>query len=493
MKKDTYYKISLVFLLALPVLYLLFPNNNPTTDAWGYAQNVKYGIELFRPHHLLYNWLLYLIHSLPLLKSIDTLLFMQWVNGLFTTLSLYFLYRILLALHRDKKKSLIWTLFVGCSFAALRYGTENETYIIPVFFSIIGSYFYLLYFQKREIQPEGKYLFLSGLFASLSCLFHQVHFFWWLALLLGIFLLPGQRRLREFFLFALPAWIVPIAYALVLSLHLATDLTFSNYLSFVFEYYYSDSADVEIGVLNFIMTPISLFRTFLQVHGNILNFFLARPIISSLSIACFIYCMCKVIFPLNFHFSFSRKNTFITIHVLAFLLHLAFAFFSKGNAEFMVMFPFLLAICLSYWVTNSEGKVLYLAIALLIWNMTFAVLPNHFYNLQNNEQLIKVIRSHPDQRFILMERNKIVAQYKYMYNSDIFDRVFTTDEIAENDEKGTFLTDVLSKQQPFSRASIVLDRSLDFEYHTEREVSDIRAFYGNYTVDEITVKGSVKR
>ncbi len=493
MKKDSYYKISLVLLLALPVLYLGFPNHNPTTDAWGYAQNVKYGTELFRPHHLLYNWFLYLIHSLPLLESIDTLLFMQWANGAFSALSLYFLYRILLTLHEDKKKSLVWTLFVGSSFAVLRYGTENETYIIPIFFSIVGSYFYLHYLQKREVHPEGKYLFLSGLFASLSCLFHQVHFFWWLALLLGVFLLPEQRKVREFFLFALPAWIVPIVYAFVLSLHLAMELTFSNYLSFVFEYYYSESAEVEMGIFNLILTPISFFRTFLQAHGNIINFFLARPIISSLSIACFIYCMYKAIFPLKFHFSLGRKKTFITIHALAFLMHFAFAFFSKGNAEFMVMLPFLLAICLSYWVTNSEGKVLHLAIALLIWNMTFAILPNHFYNLQNNEKLISVIRSHPDQRFILLERNKIVAQYKYMYNTDIFDRTFTAGEIAENDQEGVFLTDVLSKQQPYSRASIVLNRSLDFEYETEREVSEIQAFYGNYTVDEITVKGSVKR
>lgn len=37
------------------LVYLLFPTNNSTVDGWGYAEEIKYGYNLFRSHHLLYN------------------------------------------------------------------------------------------------------------------------------------------------------------------------------------------------------------------------------------------------------------------------------------------------------------------------------------------------------------------------------------------------------------------------------------------------------
>lgn len=489
MNKITYDNSFKLALLVLPVFYLLFPNNNQTIDAWEYAQNVKYGIELFKPHHLLYNWLLYNLKLFPLFKTVDTMRFMQSANGFFTIFSLYFLYRILLALYNDKRKSLVWTLFVGCAFATLRYATENETYIIPILFSIIASYFFLLFIQQRETGNREYLLFLSGLFASISCLFHQIHFFWWLALLVGVFLLPKPKPVKEFLVFVLPAFIVPIVYVLVMWFYTKTELSLHNYLSFVFEYYYSENSDVSVSGLNFILSPISLFRSFLQVHGNIINFFLARPIISSLSIVFFIFCIYRFIFPLKFKLSFNNKNTFVNIHFIAFILQFAFAFYSKGNAEFMVMLPFLFSICFSYWLTINEKKLFFLSVAMLTWNITFAILPNHYYNFQNNEKLIEIIKSYPEKNFILKERNKIVAQYKYFYDDDISDRAFYVEEIINDNEEGIFLTDIISKQQPYSRATIVSEK-FGLDYTFMRKISEIHAFYGNYSVEEILVKNS---
>ncbi len=474
---------KLIF-IALSICYLLFPNNNQTLDAWVYAGNVRYGTDIFKAHHLLYNWLMYYLKSFLLFRSVDTITFMQFVNGIFALFSLWFLYRILLVLHDDKRKSLAWTLFVGCSFATIRYGTENETHIIPVFFSIVASYFFLLYIRH---QADIKFLFISGLFASISCLFHQLHFFWWLALLIGILLLSKPKKIKDFIFFTLPALIVPIIYISVLCFSEGEELTLNNLFSFIFEYYHSENADVKIDSLNFILTPISFFRSFFQIHGNIINFFLAKSIMSLLCIAFFVFCIYKFIFPPDFRFSFNRKNTFVNIHCIAFLLHFAFSFYSKGNAEFMVMLPFLFSICLSYWLSVSEIKLLYLSIAMLIWNMTFAILPNHFYNFQNNQKLIEIIESNPEKRFILEDRNKIVAQYSYVYGEDISDRIFSTKDIIDNKQTGVFYTDVLSKVKPYSRASIVSKNSTEFDYFRIKKITEIQSFYGGYTIDEIFV------
>ncbi len=126
--------IQTIFFAILLVCYLLLSSNNQSLDAWEYAQNVKQEVDLFKAHHLLYNWFMYSLKSFPLFEGLDTMKFMQFINGVFALISLYVLFRILFVLLADKSKAQIWTILVGSSFAVLRYATENETYIIPIFF-----------------------------------------------------------------------------------------------------------------------------------------------------------------------------------------------------------------------------------------------------------------------------------------------------------------------------------------------------------------------
>ena len=473
----------------LACCYLLFPNNNPVLDAWDYAQAVKNGQELFEPHHLLYNYFFYSLQKLPFLQSIDTLRFMQCMNGLFVLASLYLLYLILQKLpenHSDdngNRRTFSWTFLTGCSFACLRYGPENETYIIPVFFSLFASYLFLLFIRRSG----GGLLLLSGLLAAVACLFHQLHFFWWLALLVGVIFLK-ERRMISTILFGLPALIVPTIYAMVL--HFSEDMPVSaaSLFRFALSYYFRDHAEVSVDIFNFILTAIGLVRTFFQVHGNIINFFVARPFLSLLSVAAVFFCLVRFLFRLKYRFSFQFKNVFINIHFLAFWLSLAFAFLSKGNAEFMVMLPFLMAICLSVWLQINSGRLFYFSVALLIWNMAFAVLPNHFYNFQNNERLIEIIRQYPDKKYILEEPLKITVMYKYRYAENISDRLFFATDSMPVKAGETVLTDVLTKKRAYNRGTLLYGQAQKPDYVFIRKVAAVSAFYGDYSVDEIVIR-----
>lgn len=65
------------------LIYLLFPTNNSTVDGWGYAEEIKYGYNLFRSHHLLYNALGFvLLKALGLVGiNADVLAFMKVLNA----------------------------------------------------------------------------------------------------------------------------------------------------------------------------------------------------------------------------------------------------------------------------------------------------------------------------------------------------------------------------------------------------------------------------
>ena len=47
--------LRLLMLLVILFLYLYFPNNNSSWDGYVYAAQVKYNVDMFQPHHLLYN------------------------------------------------------------------------------------------------------------------------------------------------------------------------------------------------------------------------------------------------------------------------------------------------------------------------------------------------------------------------------------------------------------------------------------------------------
>jgi hypothetical protein len=84
--------------LVLSIAFLAFPNNNATTDSWGYAGDVKTGADLFRPHHLLYNAFNYLLWYLfGYLWQGELIGFLQFCNGLAASVTLWLFRHILIS------------------------------------------------------------------------------------------------------------------------------------------------------------------------------------------------------------------------------------------------------------------------------------------------------------------------------------------------------------------------------------------------------------
>jgi len=142
--KSIIFDRRLVFILIF-LSYILFPTNNSSLDSYAYAGYVKYNYYLFTPHHLFSNVIIYVL-LLPfkyLGISIDILLFSKIVNSLFQLINLFIFYKILTFLKIKERTKLLYILILAFSFSLWRYGTENETYIIPIGFSLLGSYYFL--------------------------------------------------------------------------------------------------------------------------------------------------------------------------------------------------------------------------------------------------------------------------------------------------------------------------------------------------------------
>ncbi len=459
------------------IVYLFLPSNNMSGDAVCYAADIKYGYELLHWHHLLYNgfmWLLYRpVEALGV--SIGITAFICCINALFSLSTLAVLYATIKRI-ASEQTALALTVFAGSCFGFLRYTLESEVYIPPLFFSIVSSYFFVRYSTENRLSQ----LLFMALAASLACLFHQIHLFWGIALFIGIAFL---KRYRDLCIYAAVTLIVPATYALVVFLQDGY-LTFDNFSHYIAYYYYTPASDVSgIGLKNLIMSPISFVRSFIQLHGDIAIQLSLKPYLYVLAVVlpiAAIYLLVRLV-----RSSSARRDgnrAVIIAHLAAFLLQLLFAIYSDGNTEFMVMLPFALVIMLSQCCNLSNRYVVWLASVMLAWNLTFSVLPNHFYNQYATDKFSEYVHEHPDAEFVAYDAGSVQALCFLKYGEPEIDNVFYLCDVSD----GEFITDIIDRPTPFNRMRFVKD--IQKNYIVLDTLQTIEADYGNYHLCKIRVR-----
>jgi hypothetical protein len=476
------------------IVYIAFPTNNSTVDAYGYAGHIKYGESLFQSHHLLYSFLGFIGYNIFVLLgfSSDVLAFLKVFNALSASISLMLLGYILMLLFNNKAKTLSWIFFAGSTWGVMRFATENETYLFPIMFSLAGSFFFLKFTSNQKV----KFLFLSGSFAALACLFHQIHFFWWVALPIGLLL---QRQVKNAILFTIPALIVPIAYILATFVYYNNPIEPNSLLQFVFRDFYSGHANVATGLTSFMFTAMSLFRTFLQVHGYIFVLIKAQPIYIlgfALSLVLFVV---TLFFVKTIKFSFKIKTTaFLIPHIIAFILQFIFAFLSSGNAEFMVMLPFLMALTLPFFLSSETSVVSYIASGMLIWNITLGLIPLNNKILDSSKMVVSKVTGTDQCKTFFVVFNKPLIENIVKYQtkrmpSNVVSGINKVDvkeikiiiEASLNAGKAVY-TDCLSRPNTLSRESILTDTRNDiFEGYTLVKVDSLETISGKYYLTQV--------
>jgi hypothetical protein len=197
--------LSGLILLFFFALYLIFPSGFSTTDGWNYAAEIKYAGEIFHPHHLLYNAFGYVFCYLPSKAGLGILECLKAMNAIFAVLALFVVQMILRRFDKNELYVIEVTCLAGFSFSVMRFATENETYILPLFFALIASYNFL----KFSLTTNQKYAFYAGIWMTISVLFHQIFIFWWLGILAGIII---SKRTKPVLWYILISFTGPIIY-----------------------------------------------------------------------------------------------------------------------------------------------------------------------------------------------------------------------------------------------------------------------------------------
>jgi hypothetical protein len=470
------------------LIYILLPTNNSSVDGWGYACDIKFGEFLFKPHHLLYNVTGWLLLKFLALFSItpDVLLMMKVLNAFAGFGCLIMARKILVGLSVENVDS--WIFLIGSSFGVMRFATENETYLIAIFFSLYSGYWMLQYYERN-----GPHLvLLSGFFASLACLYHQLQIIWYLGLLL---ILLSHKSFKNSLLFILSGFTVPLAYVLVIVFYEHQDPTLANIFKYVLHDYFRPEGRMAIGVHNVILTPVSFVRTFVQLHGNIFFLIKAKPVYLLPAITGLLLLVTGI---MRLRFTGDRTGRvesagpFWRSIMLIFSLQLFFAFISEGNAEFMVVFAFIVPFLLSRWGSVNRDTLNFLGTGLLIWNVFLGVLPAHSYSYYNHGEIVAFIEEKPNAIYILEDHNIVINRYYYMKGQDISGRVYAypagehTKEICAQQSTGkAVFSDLLSRRHPIDREKILERVTPSDDFKLIRHEREIQSLYGNYYLDRV--------
>jgi len=403
----------------LTAVCLALPTRNATGDAWYYAACARWGQELWQPHHLLYNgighlWLRLVGATGPSPAGQQALLWLQMLNALAAGASLLVLARLLWRAGTPSAAVPAWVLLVGSSFGMLRFATENETYIQPLLVALLAS----LTWARALYMPAARHrwLVLAGLLAATACLVHQLMIWWALGLLLGLRPWRGRPELRAALSYALPALVVPMAYALVAPGHDA------SVVRFALHDYLTGNAKVELGGRSLVLTGISLVRTAAQVHGSLLPLLLRWPwLLGSLGTASLALGVggllgWRQVRALPVPKGASPGRTVRRTHALIGGLHLGFAAQAAGNAEFMVMLPALAAVALAggSLVGWPRRRVAAVGVALLTWNLAFGLVPAACLDYAGPGPVLRArVLRQPGAWFLLRDPNPLRNQLHY--------------------------------------------------------------------------------
>jgi hypothetical protein len=431
------HKLSTFTILIILCLYLFFPSGLSATDAWYYAASIKYNGEIFHPHHLLYNTLGLLFSWLPTKAGWETLASLKIMNALFAFMSLIIVQKILFAFKTAEKHVAIISCLAGLSFSILRFATENETYIVPLFFALLASLNYLKFISGRG----DRFALYTGLMAAISVLFHQIYIFWWAGLLAGFLF---EKRKRPALLYFLVSMIGPVVYLVIIMIHEGTSRdVIINFILGAFR----GNASLGLTLKGLLLSFINLIRSFVQIHGYIYNMLKENPLLAVPGlISLFMIFLAFLKIPGKNKLNDSQR--FCRVHIIIIVLQFIFAMLSYGNAEFMIMIPVLIFMLLPLMVTNYEKFIFRIMIAMAVWNISYGLIPLHLRSQAQEQFLCNAVLCNKNM-IIIASDDQLIRSMLYYKSGD-------------NNPKGVYKSPAIIKMKSEDQGILleVIDRAL---------------------------------
>lgn len=464
-------KYSYIFIMCFVGLYLLFPSVNPVGDAYSNAYSSLWGEEMFRPHHLLYCFYGRVLLQIFGWVGIEPLVLLQYANALVAGGCLLVLRRMIKRVNADEVFLSAAIAFGGSCFGFMRFATDNECYVLPLLFCLLAMYYMQVFLVRNSLGRVVK----AAVCISLACLFHQLSILVWLCLFM-VFLF--DRHKKHLLIFLSISLSVPLLYLLT-TYGMNGELSLSGTLEFALHDYLSGEAGMPVLKQLVMLTAVGLLRSFVQLHGYVFGLFASYTAICiSISVIVFVFAVLGIAALRNIKrrkLKLFQERRFVRMLWGVLLLTIAFAAFSNGNAEFMVIIPFITIMLYVYYFESSR-PVIWLSAALLVWNISFALYPNNAFHFEPDEELAELTKQYPDAVFVLTNKPMVenICLYKFgkVNSQDLLHAQKYTKQqyLKDKKENKIIITDVPNAVNALSRAELTEKVVYRFEDITDKEL-----------------------
>jgi hypothetical protein len=142
------------------------------------------------------------------------------------------------------------------------------------------------------------------------------------------------------------------------------------------------------------------------------------------------------------------------------ILYFGFAVFSNGNAEFMIIIPFLLILLSVYYLTHIRRVLFGIGLFIFVWNLYFALIPIGYMKLNSNKDIVDLIIKEPTSVYVLKDKVAVENIYMYKENGKALPNIYKISDVKEDEfrnwikEKKTIYTDCFGGKEVASRATI---------------------------------------
>jgi hypothetical protein len=347
-----------LLILGLLAIKLIFLPTEYTGDSYGYACEIIKG-DWISGHHLLHKYGVGSIWKILQIIGIQSNPLQVGIilNALFGAFSLMVLNRILKSKKYPSTSRWNWILFTASCFVFIRYTSENETYIFPIFFALLGWH------QQLRGNP-----WISMLSYLIAVGFHQTYLIVCAPLIWNPSLAPTENNnpiklkfkslyrridfnfkgIRRAIIFL---FMVLGGYGIAAYFY---ELTFVNLF---FQDVQSGLVQTTPGFKNLIFAIINSIRIFVQIHGELSYQILHTWPIWLGFIALIIYLIVQIIlfkktsqkdanpeWDSAINLNVVPRQPISIGPVFSLIFTWLFALYSVGNLEFMVFIPFLIAL-----------------------------------------------------------------------------------------------------------------------------------------------------
>ena len=464
-------KATLFYIGIYAIFRIIFLPTEFTLDSYGYACEILKH-DLLSPHHLFFKYVYNAFFELLRFTQIEPIRLFSIITLFFSTLTLLIIIKILELLLQKEQNVFVGIVFISTTFSFLRYSQEFEAYILPIFISCIGTYYYL----------KGNRI-IAAVALGIACLFHQIHIFW----LVGMFLMDVIKKPRNSIYLLLALSIPALTYIVYAYVH---SISLSH---LVFHDVDQGLVQVYPNLHNLLFTMINAVRSVIFANGESLVFLKEWDFkIWTILIITLLLLIIGTTMWLKSgikRFQFTAQNKPL---ILVLVLQFLFAAYSVGNIEFMVMIPVILMFLMPKGL-NFKGFAL-IVMGISLWNISQFIIPQNkkkgpflstahtFIEANSLNQKDLIITPEPDYLINYLEYHQLINSEKQSIANIVGDNSNLDSLLTMHSYNSVYI--IKPKKQMLNRFSITHNAQLKFTLKDRYSIDTVE----HYALEVIKIR-----